>query len=54
MKYLTIEKTNNGYIITNTITNKQVYYTGYSLKQALKKYSKDKNENYKQLKKAFT
>ena len=40
MKNLTIEKTKFGVKITDTATNKEYYYIGYTLRQAMKKHNK--------------
>lgn len=53
MKFLTIEKTLQGYRIKDSITDIQSHYIGYTLRQAIKKHRENMNIKYKHLTKIF-
>jgi hypothetical protein len=53
MKFLTIEKTLQGYRIKDSITDIQQHYIGYTLQQAIQKHRENMNIKYKHLTKIF-
>jgi hypothetical protein len=53
MKYLVIEHTAQGWRIKDSITDIQVHYIGYTLRQAERKHRDNMNIRYKHMEKIF-
>jgi hypothetical protein len=53
MKYLVIERTPQGWRIKDSITDIQVHYIGYTLRQAERKHRDNMNIRYKHMEKIF-